>query len=129
MSKTPIMDAHVTTARRRLAVREQSLARDDKRREEQALRDVQAILAMIISKYVPRRIYQWGSLLRPGDFRDYSDIDIAVEGVTDAETFFRLMGDVQKMTAFPVDLVQLETIASPYAEDIRRKGKKVYEQP
>jgi predicted nucleotidyltransferase len=96
--------------------------------ERVARSDVERIMPMIIEKYHPVRIYQWGSLTREGKFRDYSDIDIAVEGILDPAMFFSLLGDVQRMTRFPVDLVQLETIAPEYAGDIRRRGKMVYER-
>lgn len=109
-------------------------ARCERRREEfarleqEARTDVDRIIPMIIEKYLPLRIYQWGSLTKTGMFRDYSDIDLAVEGILDPATFFALLGDVMKMTRFPVDLVQLEKIAPEYAEDIRRRGKVVYER-
>jgi len=41
---------------------------------------------MIVREYKPLRIYQWGSLLEDRHFSEISDIDIAVEGITDAET-------------------------------------------
>ena len=53
-------------------------------RRAQAVSDSGAIVDMIVRKYQPVRVYQWGSVLRPGGFRDYSDIDIAVEGIADA---------------------------------------------
>ncbi len=86
------------------------------------------MVALIARNYNPRRIYQWGSLLRPGAFKPYSDIDIAIEGVTDAERFFGLLGEVQTLSRFPLDIVQLEKIAPEYADDIRRHGKIVYER-
>ena len=89
--------------------------------------DARAIVELIIRQYHPHRVFQWGSLLRPGDFKRYSDIDIAIEGVTDAERFFALLGEAQAMSRFPLDIVQLEKIAPEYADDIRRHGKIVYE--
>ena len=118
---------HLATARQRLEARERSAARQNADLQRQAAADVQAIVALIIRQYHPRRVFQWGSLLRPGDFKPYSDIDIAIEGVTDAERFFALLGDAQKLTRFPLDIVQLEKIAPEYADDIRRYGKIVYE--
>lgn len=96
--------------------------------EKQATSDVETIIAMIIRCYRPRRIFQWGSLLRPGAFKPYSDIDIAIEGLTDAEQFFALLGQAQACARFPLDIVQLEKIAPEHAEDIRRYGKLVYER-
>jgi predicted nucleotidyltransferase len=95
---------------------------------EQAASDARAIIKMIAERYRPRRIYQWGSLLAPGDFRDYSDIDIAVEGLDSAERFFALYRDAEALTRFPLDLVELEKIEPIHAETIRQKGKIVYER-
>jgi predicted nucleotidyltransferase len=90
-------------------------------------RDFESILKMIVERYNPLRVYQWGSLLRPEKFRDYSDIDIAVEGVISADAYFEMLGKAQAMTVFPVDIVQLEKIEPEFAESIRTEGKLVYE--
>lgn len=118
---------HLATARQRLEAREQSTSRQNADLQRQAAADAQAIVELIIRQYHPCRVFQWGSLLRPGDFKPYSDIDIAIEGVTDAERFFALLGEAQALSRFPLDIVQLEKIAPEYADDIRRYGKMVYE--
>ena len=97
--------------------------------EEQARGDVQRIVRMLIEDFSPRRIYQWGSLTRPGAFRDFSDIDLAVEGVTDPELFFSMLGKCMELTDFPVDLVQLERINPLHAEEIRTHGLLLWEAP
>jgi len=93
-----------------------------------AVSDFQSILKMIVETYAPERVYQWGSLLRPEQFRDYSDIDIAVEGAMTAQAYFELLGKAQAMTDFPVDIVQLEKIEPEFSESIRKEGKVVYER-
>ena len=95
---------------------------------QQAQKDVSAILELIISKYNPVRIYQWGSLLNKDSFSAISDIDIALEGIIDPETFFRLYKDVESMTDFPLDIVQLEKIEPEFKEIIKLKGEMVYER-
>ena len=120
--------SHIAQARQRLHHRAQARDEQFEGMRHQAVSDVSVIIRMIAQKYGPIRIYQWGSVLRPGGFRDYSDIDIAVEGVTDPEAFFSMLGDAQALTDFPLDLVQIEKIALEYAEDIRQHGKIVYEQ-
>jgi predicted nucleotidyltransferase len=120
--------SHIDRARKRL--RDRALARTEQweKLRHRAVLDVRAILDMMIKKYAPIRIYQWGSVLRVGGFKDYSDIDLAVEGIIGAQIFFSLLGDAQALTRFPLDLVQIEKIAPEYAEDIRQQGKLVYEQ-
>jgi len=94
---------------------------------DQALRDFQAITDMIVKQYRPSRIWQWGSLLDRSQFRDYSDIDVAVEGVDDPERFFSMLGDAERLTRFPLDLLDLNRIAPEFAARIRRRGVMVYE--
>lgn len=119
---------HLEKARQRLLDRERGGLRRDADLQRQAAVDAQAIVDMIIRNYHPRCVFQWGSLLRPGGFKPYSDIDIAIEGVTDAERFFALLGEAQALSRFPLDIVQLEKIVPEYADDIRQHGKMVYER-
>lgn len=95
---------------------------------EAASRDFQKIVEMLISKYHPKRIYQWGSLLNERHFNERSDIDIALEGITSPKDFFPLLGDAEELTAFPLDIVQLEKIHPIHAESIRKRGKLIYER-
>ena len=91
-----------------------------------AAADFESILKMIVASYHPERVYQWGSLLRPEQFRDYSDIDIAVEGTMSPDAYFEMLGKAQGMTEFPVDIVQLDRIEPEFAESIRSEGEVVY---
>ena len=90
--------------------------------------DLRRIIDMLITRYRPCRIVQWGSLLDRRKYWERSDIDLAVEGIEDAETFFRLYGDADRLTRFPLDLVALERIEPEFADLIRAKGKVVYER-
>ena len=112
------------------------LAAKDRAREEaldlrfaQANADFQAIVALIVERYRPKRIYQWGSLLDRRRFSEISDIDIALEGLPDAETYFAILGEAMRMTSFPLDLVELEKIGAENARHIREYGRPVYERP
>jgi len=90
--------------------------------------DAGRIIRLIAEKYRPGRMYQWGSLLNPSSFAEYSDIDIAVEGIESAEDFFALYGDAMKLTDFPLDIVQMEKIEPEFAQIIRTRGRVVYER-
>ena len=83
---------------------------------------------MIIRKYQPEKIYQWGSLLNEKNFTERSDIDIALEGITNPADFFALLGNADELTAFPVDIIQLEKIHPLNAESIKKNGRLVYER-
>jgi len=106
-------------------LREQRLAELHAR----AVSDCSAIVQMIIARYSPRQIIQWGSLLQPALFREYSDIDLAVEGVCDPERFFKMFGDAERMTDFPLDLLDIDKIDPLFANLIRQKGVVIYESP
>ena len=119
---------HIEATRQRLRDRDQARAERYRVLWAQAESDSRAIVDMIAREYHPTRVYQWGSVLRPERFRDYSDIDIAVEGVLDAETFFHMLGAAQAMTEFDLHLVQIEKTVPEYAEEIREYGKVAYER-
>jgi predicted nucleotidyltransferase len=95
---------------------------------QQANSDFKQIIDLIIGKYNPKRIYQWGSLINRKHFNESSDIDIAVEGIDSAKKFFHMLGEAQDMTDFSIDLVDIDKIHPLHAESIRRKGKVVYER-
>jgi len=94
---------------------------------EAAKRDARTIIRHIADRYRPSRIYQWGSLVVGSHFSEMSDIDIAVEGIRDPATFFRIIADTEKMTNFPLDIIQMELIDPIFAEGIRKKGYCAYE--
>ena len=97
-------------------------------RWRQAKADCANIVTMIIERYKPKRLVQWGSLLDKEQFNERSDIDLALEGIVDAETYFALLGDAMNMTSFRVDIVQLEKIEPEFASLIRSKGIVIYER-
>ena len=83
---------------------------------------------MAVEKYRPTRIYQWGSLLHPRTFAEWSDIDIAVEGIASSEDFLALYGEACELTGFELDLVQIEKAYPAYAASIREQGRLIYER-
>ena len=92
-----------------------------------AVADCSAIVRMMITDFRPRRIIQWGSLLKPEHFREYSDIDLAVEGVREPERFFEMFKAAERLTDFPLDLLDIDSIDQPFADIIRQKGIVIYE--
>lgn len=114
-------------ARQFLDQREAKRAEQNRELWKKAKADADRILEMMVREYHPARIWQWGSVLEPEQFREGSDIDFALEGIPDAKTWFRLLGDAMELTEFSLDLVELEKIAPEFADIIRLKGKVVYE--
>jgi predicted nucleotidyltransferase len=115
-------------AAQRLRTREAERVSDLDRRLQQARQEAAAIIAMIVAKYEPTRIWQWGSLVHGRGFSTVSDIDIAVEGVTEPARFFAMFGDAEELTTLPLDLVQIEKIEPVHADSVRRKGLLVYDR-
>ncbi len=97
-------------------------------RFEAAWKDAHAIIKMIEKDYDPVRIWQWGSLLDQKHFSEISDIDIAIEGISDTETFFELYGKALALTSFPLDLIDLARIEPVHADSICKRGRLVYER-
>lgn len=96
-------------------------------RFHQAQQDFESIIKMIIVKYRPKTIHQWGSLLDRKGFSEISDIDIAVSGLGSAEAFFSLCHDAETLTNLPLDIVELERIEPEFHGLITEHGRKVYE--
>jgi predicted nucleotidyltransferase len=92
---------------------------------QEAYQDAQSIVEMIIQKYKPKQIIQWGSILEPAHFSEISDIDLAVVGL-DPIVFMRLLADAEAMTSFPLDIVQFESLHPSFQKIILMKGQVIY---
>jgi predicted nucleotidyltransferase len=113
----------VSASRAWLRARDRRRAERRRRLWEQAKQDADRIIALIVREFRPARIYQWGSVVHPEHFAEYSDIDIAVEGLPGgAAEYFRLLAEAEKLTSFPLDIVELEHIEPEFAELIRTYG-------
>jgi predicted nucleotidyltransferase len=124
----PTTDTELAQMRKTLEKKAARRARQLEGRLAEARRDFKKVVRHIAEAYRPVRIYQWGSLIDGAHFSERSDIDIAVEGITSAEVFFAMLRDAEGMTVFPVDLIQMETIHSAFAESIRERGRVVYDR-
>ena len=113
----------VSASRAWLRARGRRRAEGRRRLWEQATQDADRIIALIVREFRPARIYQWGSIVHPEHFAEYSDIDIAVEGLPGgAAEYFRLLAEAEELTSFPLDIVELEHIEPEFAELIRTYG-------
>jgi len=116
------------------ACRRSFIAREEKRRAERerqrqaALKAAQDALASLLPDYpTVRRVYLFGSVVRPGAFRADSDVDIAVEGVGPAE-YFALWRDLEEaMPNWTVDLRDLVP-GTPFARRVQARGQLIYER-
>ena len=122
------MSINIINAKKFIQKKQEIKKKEIHKRFEAAWQDFNKIASMIIKKYKPKRIYQWGSLLDEDRFSYISDIDIAVEGIGSAEEYFAMLGDAMDLTNFSVDLVEIEKIEPLHANSIKEKGKVVYER-
>jgi predicted nucleotidyltransferase len=122
------MQFDIAAARSRLARREMERRAKLQVRFDDARRDFDAIVEMLIKKYAPYRIYQWGSLLNEAMFWEHSDIDIGVQGIRNAEEHAAMQADAEALTESPVDLVNMDRIDPWFAETIKNNGRLVYER-
>lgn len=118
----------IEEARENLKKRREKASQEREQLFLKAGADCAAIIAMIRRQFNPKRIYQWGSLLHKEMFADYSDIDIALEGMESIEDVMELERVAESMTGFPLDIVEIEKIAAAHADSIRSRGRLVYER-
>ncbi len=97
-------------------------------RFRQAAEDAERIISEISAQFDVERIWQFGSLLDRSHFSEISDIDIAIEGVRGPQEFFGIIGTAERLTGFPVDVVEIERVRPEVADRIRRKGRLAYER-
>jgi len=123
------MDKHfdIEAAKRFQVSRKLKKQQKVEERYKQAKADFEKICNMVIERYKPKKMFQWGSLLNKKHFSEISDIDLAIEGITNAEHFFRLISDAQKLTDLPLDIVQIEYIHPLHRSMIEKNGKLIYQ--
>ncbi len=131
MSAAPVQErfnVDLAACRRSFIAREEKRRAERERRRQAALRAAQNAIASLLPDYpTVRRVYLFGSVVRPGAFRDDSDVDIAVEGVGPAE-YFALWRDLEKaMPDWTVDLRDLVP-GTPFARRVQARGQLVYER-
>lgn len=94
-----------------------------RRRLERDRRATLTHLLHLLDRHAPDlgicEAYVFGSLIRPGRFREDSDVDVAVQGVN-PEAFFEVMSLLSAALERPVDLVDLSECH--FARRIRERG-------
>ncbi|BAS27337.1 nucleotidyltransferase family protein [Limnochorda pilosa] len=90
-------------------------------RYHEALADAHRLAAFLAEQPGVRRVWLFGSVLRPDDFRLDSDLDLAVEGLG-ASRFFWVASRLQERTEFAVDLVAWEDATEALRAAIRTEG-------
>jgi uncharacterized protein len=76
---------------------------------------------LLVERYGASRVVLFGSLAT-GDFRESSDVDLAVEGLGAGE-YFPALADLMELLECPVDLVRRELAPASLRERIDAEGR------
>lgn len=94
--KTTLLDQHLRKERR-----------ENEKTRKQLLQHLLRALPQLAARYGFARVYVFGSLTKKGRFRKTSDVDVAIEGLTD-EKYFTFMTELADLLGREVDVIQLE---------------------
>ena len=122
------MTINIAAARQNLQVRteRERIARETRRAAaEQAVTG--AIKRVVADFPGLKRVYLFGSVVRPNAFRSDSDVDVAVEGVNAADYFAVWQAIEAAAPGWTIDLRDI-TRASEFAERVRMTGTLIYER-
>ncbi|MEW6606088.1 MAG: nucleotidyltransferase domain-containing protein [bacterium] len=98
----------------------------NKKRQTQALFDLEKIKKYLIEEVGVKEIYLFGSIISD-TFNQTSDIDLAVSGVKD-EDFLKVYSKLDDFTSFNIELIDLDEKDDFLRQQIRKRGKKIYER-
>jgi uncharacterized protein len=112
------MAAYRATARRRQAREQEELVR----RQERAWEVARCAATRLKAQFGVDRVMLFGSLVRPGCFTQWSDVDLAAWGLSPKDTF-RAMGVVMDLdTAIAINLVDVGTCRPELLASIEQEG-------
>ena len=119
----------LAASRAYLESRQEQEYRIRERRRQAALADVRAAVQRVLPRFPAiRRAYIFGSVLRPGAMRATSDVDIALEGELDAETYFAVWRELEKTAeGWEIEVIELGPDLR-FAASVRERGEWVYER-
>lgn len=99
---------------------------NNKKLQTQALLDLERIKKYLIEEVGVQEIYLFGSIIG-NNFNQTSDIDIAVSGIKE-EDFLKVYAKLDDFTSFNIELIDLDEKDDFLRQQIRKRGKKIYEQ-
>lgn len=112
------MAGYRATARRRQEREQQELAR----RQARAWEVARGAAKLLKEQFGATRVVVFGSLVHPGCFTPWSDVDIAAWGLSPKDTF-RAIGAVMDLDAdLAVNLVDVDTCRPALLASIEREG-------
>lgn len=127
MSSNSERSFDVAACRAHLQARQKQQHRARERRREAALKAMRAAIHAVSPRFPGvRRVYLFGSVLRPGVWRSSSDTDVAVEGRLNAQEYFAFWRELEQAAPdWLVDLVELDRDLR-FATLVRERGELIY---
>ena len=106
-----------------------TVLRADPARAEEARRLAGEAARVLVEQFGARRVYVFGSLVRPERFHAGSDLDLATEGLA-PERYFAASAAVERRLGGQIefDLIRLEDAPPDTARRIRRVGELLRER-
>jgi predicted nucleotidyltransferase len=95
-------------------------------RYRQAWQTARQISQLLYHQFSAKRVVVFGSLVRPGWFNPWSDIDLAVWGIPDASFYQAVGAAIDFSPVFEVDLVDVETCRPSLQQKINREGVDIF---
>ena len=102
--------------------KEERRARAEARARELALRLPEA-KRLLVERFGARRVILFGSLAR-GALEEWSDVDLAVEGIA-PEDYFTAIAELVGLFERPVDLVEIEHAQESLLARLRLEGREL----
>ncbi|MGB4644284.1 MAG: nucleotidyltransferase domain-containing protein [Dictyoglomaceae bacterium] len=103
---------------------EEKLVREYEERELKRKRVLEELIPKLKDYFKDKevdKVFIFGSILREGLFYDFSDVDIACEGLK--ENYFRVFSELEDLVGRNIDLVELEYCR--FREDILKRGIRI----
>lgn len=91
------------------------------------LRESKRLAQFLAEKFYVQAVYLFGSLIREEIITPATDIDLAVSGLQ-PEFLYKAIGNLERETQFPFDLVDLDEAPLSLRERILKEGKLLYER-
>jgi predicted nucleotidyltransferase len=112
-------------ARYRASAVRRAAARSDelRQREVRAWTVARQAAEVLRSRFGASRVVLFGSLVRPGAFTRWSDVDVAAWGLRPSETFAAVAAVLALDREVEVNLVDMGTCSPALAEAIDREGR------
>ncbi|MEM8545232.1 MAG: nucleotidyltransferase domain-containing protein [Cyanobacteria bacterium P01_H01_bin.119] len=116
ISAAELAQYRATAQRRQAAYQQQQI-----QRQQLGWQVARQAAELLQQHFQVRRVWLFGSMLEAQRIRSESDIDLAVEGLAD-DQYLQAVAELLDLSAFSVDLVQMEHASPRLREVIEQKG-------